>query len=104
MYVSMIFLPTQAPSLRLYTPNPKNKKKKKITSKQDRKTRQKNLEHWLIVHFVKMHPYFHLSYGIVVQKGYDYTTERASTGLTPMHICVCHKPRPCFPMSFVVVF
>jgi hypothetical protein len=31
-----------------------------------------------------MHPYFHLSYGTVVQKGYEYTTKRVSTGLTPI--------------------
>jgi len=40
MYVSMIFLPTQTPSLRLYTTNKKKEKtkKKEITSNQDRET------------------------------------------------------------------
>ena len=99
MYLCMMFLPTQAPSLRVYTPNPKKEEEGNHI-----KTRQRNLEHWLIVHFVKMHPYFHLSYGTVVQKGYEYTTKRVSTGLTPMNICVCYKPRPWFPMSFIVVF
>ena len=80
------------------------KSKKKEEEGNHIKTRQRNLEHWLIVHFVKMHPYFHLSYGTVVQKGYEYTTKRVSTGLTPMNFCVCYKPRPWFPMSFVVVF
>ena len=45
MYLSMMFLPTQAPSLRLYTPN-----QKKEEERNHIKTRQRNLEHWLIVH------------------------------------------------------
>ncbi len=56
------------------------KSKKKEEEGNHIKTRQRNLEHWLIVHFVKMHPYFHLSHGTVVQKGYEYTTKRVSTG------------------------